>query len=266
MASTRLPRGAKPRRRPRAGAAQKRVIAKVEAAFPVVAIGASAGGLDAFRTLLTALPAKSSMAFILVQHLDPSHTSMMVELLSPCASMPVLEAGEGTRLQPGHIYIGPPGRYLAVRDGTVHHSRPTATKGVRMPIDFLLQSLAEKLGERVVCLILSGTGTDGSVGAKAIKEAGGLGRSERRDVVSVFEFMTANQAMFPIQTMCKAFGVSRAGYYVWLGREPSARACADAALTARIEAIQRTSRETYGAPRVHAELVDESVRVGRASG
>ena len=68
--------------------------------------------------------------------------------------------------------------------------------------------------------------------------------------------MTANQAMFPIQTMCKAFGVSRSGYYAWLGREPSARARADAALTTRVEAIHKASRETYGAPRIHAELID----------
>ena len=174
MSPSRLPRRAKPPRRPRTGAAQKHVTAKLEAAFPVVASGASAGGLGAFRTLLAALPAESGMAFVLVQHLDPSHTSMMVELLSPCTAMPVLEAGEGTRLQPDHVYISPPGRYLAIRDGTVHLSRPPATKGVRMPIDFLLQSLAEELGERAVCLILSGTGTDGSIGAKAIKEAGGL--------------------------------------------------------------------------------------------
>ena len=174
MSSSHVLRRAKPQRRPRPGAAQKRRIAKVKSTSPVVAVGASAGGLDAFRTLLAALPAESGMAFVLVQHLDPSHTSMMVELLSPCTAMPVVEAGEGTRLQPGHIYINPPGRYLAVRDGIIHLSRPPATKGVRMPIDFLLQSLAEESGERVVCLILSGSGTDGSLGAKAIKEAGGL--------------------------------------------------------------------------------------------
>ena len=174
MSRSHLPRRAKSRRGSRTQAAQKRVTAKVKATSPVVAVGASAGGLEAFRTLLAALPAESGMAFILVQHLDPSHTSMMVELLSPCTAMPVLEAGEGARLQPGHVYINPPGRYLAIRNGTVHLSRPPATKGVRMQIDFLLQSLAEELGERVVCLILSGTGTDGSVGAKAIKEAGGL--------------------------------------------------------------------------------------------
>jgi putative transposase len=75
--------------------------------------------------------------------------------------------------------------------------------------------------------------------------------------------MTANQAMFRIQTMCKSFGVSRSGYYAWLGREPSARCRADAELAARIDAVHKASRETYGAPRVHAELIDEGIRVGR---
>jgi len=75
--------------------------------------------------------------------------------------------------------------------------------------------------------------------------------------------MTANQAMFPIKTMCRSFGVSRAGYYAWLGREPSARSKTDDALTARIAAIHKASRESYGAPRVHAELIDEGIRVGR---
>ncbi len=150
------------------------MIAKGEATFPVVAIGASAGGLDAFRTLLAALPAKSGMAFILVQHLDPTHASMMVELLSPHAAMTVLEAREDMRLYPDHVYLIPPGRYLAVRNGAIQLSRPRAGQAVRMPFDFLLRSLAEEFGERAVCIVLSGTATDGSVGAKAIKEVGGL--------------------------------------------------------------------------------------------
>ena len=140
----------------------------------MVAIGASAGGLEAFRTLLAALPAESGMAFILVQHLDPTHPSMMVELLSRHTAMTVLEAREGMRLEPDHVYIIPPGRYLAVRNGAIHLVRPPASQAVRMPFDFLLQSLAEEFGERAVCIVLSGTATDGSIGAKAIKEVGGL--------------------------------------------------------------------------------------------
>ncbi len=145
-----------------------------EPGFPVVAIGASAGGLEAFRTLIAALPAESGMAFILVQHLDPTHESMMVELLSRHTAMPILEARDGLRLEPGHVYIIPPGRYLAMRNGAIQLSSPRAAQTVRMPFDFLLQSLAGECGERAICITLSGTGADGSIGAKAIKEAGGL--------------------------------------------------------------------------------------------
>ena len=91
----------------------------------------------------------------------------------------------------------------------------------------------------------------------------GLVCSERRDVVSVYELMTANQAMFPISAMSTALGVSRSGFYAWRARAPSSRSIADAELTARIKAIYRASRETYGAPRIHAELIDEGVHVGR---
>ena len=158
--------------RPRA--AQRLVVAKGEASFPVAAIGASAGGLEAFRTLLAALPAEIGMAFILVQHLDPTHASMIVELLSPHTALTVLEAGEDMQLAPDHVYVIPPGRYLAVHNGALQLSRPPERQGVRMPFDFLLRSLAEEFGERAVCIILSGTGNDGTAGAKSIKDAGGL--------------------------------------------------------------------------------------------
>ncbi len=160
---------ARPSRTPR-----KRVVAKKQATFPVIAIGASAGGLEAFRTLLALLPGKSGMAFILVQHLAPTHASMMAELLSSHTTMTVLEAREATRVEPDHIYIIPPGRYLTIRNGVTHLSRLGTHQPVRMPFDFLLLSLAKECGERAVCIILSGTGMDGSVGAKAIKEVGGL--------------------------------------------------------------------------------------------
>jgi two-component system CheB/CheR fusion protein len=149
-------------------------VAKKDVDFPAVAIGASAGGLDAFRTLLGALPAKSGMAFIVVQHLDPIHASMMVELLAPHVAMTVVEAVDAVRLEPDHVYVIPPGRYLAVRDGAIHLTRPRGPPTVRMPLDFLLRSLAAEVGQRAVCVILSGTASDGANGAKLIKEAGGL--------------------------------------------------------------------------------------------
>jgi two-component system CheB/CheR fusion protein len=142
--------------------------------FAVVGIGASAGGLEACKKLLASLPSGSGLAFILVQHLDPKHESMMVDLLSEHTEMPVLQATEGMLLQPDHLYIIPPAVYISVKGGTLRLSEPEARHGARLPVDFLLRSLAEAYGTRAICVILSGTGTDGCLGLKAVKEKCGL--------------------------------------------------------------------------------------------
>ena len=142
--------------------------------FPVVGLGASAGGLDAFRKFFDALPANCGMAFVLIQHLDPKHQSMMVDLLTGHTPMKVLQATDGMQLERDHVYLIPPGAYLAIEDGTLRLSKPLERHGARMPFDFFLRSLAEECGERAICAILSGTGTDGSLGLKAVKEKGGL--------------------------------------------------------------------------------------------
>jgi two-component system, chemotaxis family, CheB/CheR fusion protein len=142
--------------------------------FPVVAIGASAGGLDACRKLVSALPGDAAMAFILVQHLDPTHESMMVGLLAECTEMIVRQATDGMPIERGRFFVIPPGTYLSVRAGALHLSQPEARHGARMPFDFLLRSLAEEYGPRAICVILSGTGADGSLGLKGVKEKGGL--------------------------------------------------------------------------------------------
>jgi two-component system, chemotaxis family, CheB/CheR fusion protein len=142
--------------------------------FPVVGLGASAGGLDAFRRLLAALPAGTGMAFILIQHLDPTHASMMVDLLAGHTPLKVQQAADGMPLEREHIYLIPPGAYLSIRGGALRLSEPRERHGARLPFDFFLRSLAEELGERAICVILSGTGGDGSLGLKAVKEKGGL--------------------------------------------------------------------------------------------
>ena len=140
----------------------------------MVAIGASAGGLDACRQLLHALPADTGMAFILVQHLDPNHPSMMVDLLAGATAMTVLQAVEGMPIAREHLYVIPPGRYLSVGGGVLHLSPPDARHGARLPVDHLLHALAAEYGARSICVILSGTGADGSLGLRAVKEHGGL--------------------------------------------------------------------------------------------
>lgn len=142
--------------------------------FLVVGIGASAGGLDACRKFVSALPADIGMAFILVQHLDPTHESLMVDLLAEHTTIRVQQATNGMPIERNHLYVIPPGTYLSVGSGILHLSHPQARHGARLPFDFLLHSLAEDYGPRAVCVILSGTGADGSVGLKSVKQKGGL--------------------------------------------------------------------------------------------
>jgi two-component system CheB/CheR fusion protein len=123
---------------------------------------------------MDALPSHLGMAFILVQHLDPTHESMMVDLLAGHTSMTVRQATDGMPLERDHLYVIPPGTYLSVGNGALRLSQPRTRHGARLPFDFLLHSLAEICGPRAVGVILSGTGADGSLGLKAVKEKHGL--------------------------------------------------------------------------------------------
>ena len=120
------------------------------------------------------LPGGTGMAFILIQHLDPTYASMMVDLLAGHTPLTVQQAADGMPLEPEHVYVIPPGAYLSIRDGALRLSEPRERHGARLPLDFFLRSLAEELGERAICVILSGTGSDGSLGLKTVKEKGGL--------------------------------------------------------------------------------------------
>ena len=140
---------------------------------PVVAIGASAGGLEACERLLDALGTPTGMAFILVQHLDPTRDSMLVGLLAKRTALAVLPAADAMLVEREHLYVIPPGAYLSVQGGALHLSPPKAPRGARLPFDFLLHSLAEEYGPCAVCVVLSGTGADGSLGLRAVKERGG---------------------------------------------------------------------------------------------
>jgi two-component system, chemotaxis family, CheB/CheR fusion protein len=148
--------------------------ASPEALIPVVGIGASAGGLDPIGELLEALPAKTGMAFMIVQHLDPARASMLAEILGKKTSMPVIEAKAGMSIAPDHAYIIPPNTLLSL-DGNALHLQPRPEgRQPSMPVDFLFQSLAAQRGHNAVGIVLSGTGSDGSRGLQAIKAAGGI--------------------------------------------------------------------------------------------
>jgi two-component system, chemotaxis family, CheB/CheR fusion protein len=141
--------------------------------MPIVAIGASAGGLEAASALFDKVPPKTGMAFILVQHLDPTHKSLLVDLLAEHTAMAVVEATDSSALLPDQIHVIPPGRYLSVHTGTIKLTPRQSDHGARLPFDFLLSSLAEEDGRRTIAVILSGTGADGSNGIAALKVRNG---------------------------------------------------------------------------------------------
>lgn len=150
------------------------VMEQEQTGFPIVGIGASAGGLEALRALLEGFPGACPMALIVVQHLDPNHESMMSQLIERYTAMPVQQVSGGEVVSPGQVYVIPPGNGLAIRAGRLELQRFDEPRGLRRPIDDFLESLAADQGRMAAGVILSGTGADGSRGIRAIKEAGGL--------------------------------------------------------------------------------------------
>jgi two-component system CheB/CheR fusion protein len=142
--------------------------------FPIAGMCASAGGLEAFEQFFRHMPKDSGIGFILVPHLDPTHKSIMVDLIKRWTDMEVVEARDGVKVQPNCIYVIPPNNDLAVLNGSLQLLEPVGPRGQRHPIDYFLRTLAKDQGEKAICVILSGTGTDGTLGLKAIKGEGGM--------------------------------------------------------------------------------------------
>jgi two-component system CheB/CheR fusion protein len=143
-------------------------------AFPVVAIGASAGGLEAFKEFFNALAADTGMAFVLIQHLDPRHHSMLAEILSKAARIPVDEVKEGVRVKPNRVYVIPPGTFMAITAGVFRLTPRSQESGQHLAVNFFMRSLAEQRKSGAIGVILSGTGTDGTLGLESIKGEGGI--------------------------------------------------------------------------------------------
>ncbi len=143
--------------------------------FPVVGIGASAGGLEALRELLEHLPTDTGMAFVFCQHLSPQHKSDLPDILGRSTKMPVLHISDGTRLKPDHLFVLPPNHNLEVMQGTLHLMCFEEEDSHRhLPVDHFFRSLAADMGPSAIGVILSGTGSDGTLGLREIKSAGGL--------------------------------------------------------------------------------------------
>jgi two-component system, chemotaxis family, CheB/CheR fusion protein len=142
--------------------------------FYVVGIGSSAGGLDALEKFFGNMPDNSGMAFIVVSHLDPNHVSIMPELIQKSTRMKIFQAQDGMKVEPNKVYVAPANRDLAILHGTIQLIEPPEAHGFRLPIDFFFKSLSADLGEKAICIILSGMASDGTAGLKSIKSELGM--------------------------------------------------------------------------------------------
>ncbi len=142
--------------------------------LPVVGIGASAGGVEALEAFFKSVPADNGLAFVVVTHLAPDRKSMLAEILGRSTNMPVVDAQDGQAVEAEHVYVMPPGAILTIRDGLLRLRHTSPTDHERAPIDIFFNALAEDQGEHAIGVVLSGSGSDGSIGLRAIKENGGL--------------------------------------------------------------------------------------------
>ena len=177
-------------RRPRNGPVQRpsdtgdeayRSPREPQARFPIVGIGASAGGLEAFSQLLAALPAEPGVSIILIQHLAPQHASALPTLLAGVSRLPVVEAAEGMRVEPNTVYVIPPNVQMGITDDVLHLNPRPSDRTQYTPLDFFLRCLAESAQDRAIAVVLSGTASDGAVGVRDVKAGGGITFAQRPD-------------------------------------------------------------------------------------
>jgi two-component system CheB/CheR fusion protein len=191
-------------------------------------VGASAGGFEAFRELLKALPSDTGLALVLVQHLDPGHESLLAKLLSKATTMPVAEVEEGMTVEPNHVYVIPPNKTMGIGNGTLHLIARGEPMAKHLPIDYFLTSLAADRGNRAIGVILSGTASDGTMGLKAIKSEGGI--TFAQDIKSAkYDGMprsaiAAGCVDFVLPPEGIASELARIGRHPYLGIEPPAQA------------------------------------------
>ena len=177
---------------------------------PVVGIGASAGGLEAFSQLLKHLPLDTGLAFVLVQHLDPNHESMLTGILSRETRMPVEEVRDGTTVKPNRVYVIPPNTSMTISGQVLRLKPREQVSGPHMPIDHFLRSLAESCKNKAIGVILSGTGSDGALGLEAIKAEGGIIFAQDAESAKIQQHAAARPG-HGLRRFCPAAGPDRRG-------------------------------------------------------
>ena len=150
------------------------IINTEDSSIQVVGIGASAGGIDALKEFFSGMPNDSGLAFVIIQHLDPDHVSYMASLLAKCTEMKVVQAGDEMPTDANCVYTIPPGKFLLLKNGMLHLAEPVKNDGIRLPVDFFFRSLAQDQHEKAIGVLLSGSGSDGTLGIREIRGAGGI--------------------------------------------------------------------------------------------
>lgn len=237
-----------------ASAAEAATVRGGMAEFPIVGIGSSAGGLEALQQLFRAMPADGGLAFIIAAHLDPTQKSHLTELLDRCTDMPVVQIEDSIKVEPDHVYVIGPDQELTIRQGVVRANRPMAPRGHRHPVDSFFRSLAEDQGERAIAIVLSGTGTNGSLGLRFIKAEGGIAIAQTPESAG-FEGMPRAaigtgiiDLVLPPDRIPEALlGLARHSY-VWQAAQPKEEAPADQ-LKALLTLLRARTRQDFGSYR-----------------
>ena len=229
--------------------------ARAPVATRIVGIGASAGGLEALEKFLAQVPPESGLAYVVVQHLDPTQKALLAELLQRVTVMPVREATRRMRIEPDCVYVIPPNTELSVVDGLLHLHPPAEPRGMRLPINVLFSSLASSQGERAIALVLSGMGSDGTLGLQAIKAVGGLTGAQQPDTAQ-FDSMPGSAIAAGCADLVAAPGELPARILACITQEsdPGAAlakepqpASASEPLDAILRALQRKTRHDFSA-------------------
>jgi two-component system, chemotaxis family, CheB/CheR fusion protein len=207
-------------------------------AFPIVGVGASAGGLEAFTQLLQALPEDTGMAFVLVQHLAPSHPSALAEILARASKMPVMEVHDEPTVEPNHVYVIPPDRSMIIAGGALQLF-PRVGGGAHHPIDRFFRALAKERRHQAIGVVLSGTATDGTIGLEEIKAEGGI-----------------------------TFAQDATAQHEGMPHSAIASGCVDFVLppNAIAQEIERISHHPYAVPQAGAREADDKSNLGQVVG
>jgi len=234
--------------------------------FPVVCVGASAGGLEAFTHLLEAMPMDTGMAFVLVSHLSPSHASHLAEILSRATKMPVNEVKDEPKVQPNRVYVIPPDRSMIIADGVLKLLPRREVRGQHHPVDLFLESLAIDQRHKSIAVILSGTGSDGTLGLDEIKAAGGI--TFAQDQSAAYEGMPRSATMagsvdFVLPPASIAHELSEIARHAYVSPEAPPLAHPQPTEAPHFTKILSLVHQTMGVDFGHYRLTTLNRRIGR---